>query len=217
MSDFLSKMRGLFIVQNPAQEPVVAPVAPAVAQNNTPPVQLLVGAIGKATDQYLDILLGAMEQNNPTGFDYLEFRKSLQTMRTMPMDERTRYFSAFAAAQAMGVSSEKLLQSADFYAGILEAEQKRFEEAHQKQRQQKVGNRETQLQDLDASLKAKAEQIAQLTAQMQAHELQMQQLQTEIVEATQKLESTRNDFMASYHELISQINADVVNMKQFLK
>ena len=215
MSDFLTRMRGLFIVQEPAKEPEGGQVAPLVVQN-TAPVQT-VGTVGNATDQYLDILLSAMEQNNPAGFDYLEFRKSLQTMRTMAMDERTRYFSAFAAAQAMGVSAEKLLHSADFYVGILSSEQNRFEEAHQKQRQQKVGNRETQLQDLDASLKAKAEQIAQLTAQMQAHELQMQQLQTEIVEATQKLESTRSDFIASYQELVGQINADVDNMKQFLK
>ena len=207
-------MRGLFIVEDPAKETVSEP-AQAVA---APPAAVAgVQASGKATDQYLNILLTAMEQNNPVGFDYLEFKKSLQTLRTMAMDDRTRYFSAFAAAQAMGVTSDKLLQSVDFYVGVLKAEQQKFEEAHQKQRQQKVGNRETQLQDLDATILAKNEQIAKLTAEVQAHQGQKEQLRTEILQATEKLDSTRSDFVASYQDLTAQIDNDVANIKQYLK
>ena len=82
MSDFLSKLKGIFIVvQAPADgktaEPNTKPATPsyyyAVPVASEP-------VSGKVTDKFYDILFGAMEANNQEGFDYLEYKKSLQTL-----------------------------------------------------------------------------------------------------------------------------------------
>jgi len=217
MSDFLSKLKGIFVVQAPTDgkeaEPTtkpatttttVAPVAPA-------PVS------GKVSDKFYDILFGAMEANNQEGFDYLEYKKSLQTLSKMPMDEQTRYFSAFAAAQAMGVTSQKLNDSAQFYLKILKSEDSKFQESVNAQRQKQIGSKEKAITDLDATMKAKGEQIARLTQEIKTHQDDMEKMKAEISDAVVKIETTLSDFHATYNDLISQIGQDVEKMSKYLK
>ena len=45
----------------------------------------------------------------------------------------------------------------------------------------------------------------------------MDQLKQSIAQATKKVESTKNDFIASYNSLVSQIQQDIDNMKKHLK
>jgi hypothetical protein len=123
MSDFLSKLKGIFVVQTTADGKTVES-APKPATTTTNVVPLAPASVsGKVSDKFYDILFGAMEANNQEGFDYLEYKKSLQTLSKMPMDEQTRYASAFAAAQAMGITASKLNESAQFYLNILKSEE----------------------------------------------------------------------------------------------
>lgn len=200
------------------------PAQPTPAKTTTPPptekpvVQTpVITPTGKVSDQFYDILLGAMEQNNQAGFDYLEYKKSLQTLAKMPMDEQTRYFSAFAAAQAMGVTAEKLVDSAQFYATVLKKEEEKFQLAHQAQREKQVGGKEKAIADVDATIKAKTEQIARLTEEIKTHQTDMEKMKAEISEAVVKIETTQNDFQATYQDLVGQISTDVDNMKKYLK
>ncbi len=216
MSDFLSKLKGIFVVQTPTDgktaEPIVKPVTPTT---NTPPV--LASVSGKVSDKFYDILFGAMETNNQAGFDYLEYKKSLQTLEKMPMDEATRYGSAFAAALAMGVTTQQLNDSAQFYLNILKAEDSKFQESVNVQRQKQIGSKEKAITDLDATIKAKGEQIARLTQEIAAHQEDMGKMKAEISDAVVKIETTLSDFHATYNDLTSQIAQDVEKMKKYLK
>ncbi|MFN3490069.1 MAG: hypothetical protein ACK4YV_13095, partial [Emticicia sp.] len=182
----------------------------------TPKVETVVPT-GKASDKFYEILFGAMETNNQAGFDYLEYKKSLQTLAKMPMDEATRYGSAFAAAQAMGVSSQALNDSAQFYLNVLKAEDSKFQESVNAQRQKQIGSKEKAITDLDATIKAKGEQIAKLTQEIAVHQEDMSKMKAEISEAVVKIETTLSDFHATYSDLIGQIGQDVENMKKYLK
>lgn len=222
MSDFLKKLKGIFVVDVPSDGSAPASTTSAkpttAPQAEKPVVQApTVTPTGKVSDQFYDILLGAMEQNNQAGFDYLEYKKSLQTLAKMPMDEQTRYFSAFAAAQAMGVTSEKLVDSAQFYASVLKKEEEKFQLAHQAQRDKQIGGKEKAIADVDATIKAKTEQIARLTEEIKTHQTDMEKMKAEISEAVVKIETTQSDFQATYQDLVSQISTDVENMKKYLK
>ena len=70
-----------------------------------------------------------MEKANIEGFDYLEYKQSLKSLAKMPMDERTRFQSAYAMAQTMGASVGHLIKTAQHYIDILAAEEKKFETA----------------------------------------------------------------------------------------
>ncbi len=220
MSDFLSKLKGIFIVQTPADGQAAEATSaktdatkPATATTKTEVVM----PTGKVSDKFYDILFEAMETNNQPGFDYLEYKKSLQTLAKMPMDEATRYSSAYAAAQAMGVSSQQLNDSAQFYLNVLKTEDSKFQESVNAQRQKQIGSKEKAITDLDATIKAKGEQIARLTQEIAAHQEDMGKMKAEISEAVVKIETTLSDFHATYSDLIGQIGQDVENMKKYLK
>lgn len=172
---------------------------------------------GKVSSKFINILLKAMDSNNLEGFDYLEFKQSLKSLEKMPMDDATRYQSAFAMAQTMGATPQKLMETANHYLNILATEEKKFEEALAAQRQKQIGSKESQIKKLEEVVANKAAQIKQLTKEIEEHQKQANSLKKEIGGAVVKVESTKNDFIASYEKLISQINADVENMKQYLK
>lgn len=221
MSDFLSKLKGIFIVQAPtdgkATEATPEKTGGTAKPAETAPKVEVVTPTGKVSDKFYEILFGAMETNNQPGFDYLEYKKSLQTLAKMPMDEATRYSSAYAAAQAMGVSSQALNDSAQFYLNVLKTEDAKFQESVNVQRQKQIGSKEKAITDLDATIKAKGEQIAKLTQEIAVHQEDMSKMKAEISEAVVKIETTLSDFHATYSDLIGQIGQDVENMKKYLK
>ena len=217
--DFKS-IKSLFIVEDPNAPPkAVGQQSPPSNQTISKPIDfdLPPAQPGEANAKFIEVLLGAMEKTNLTGVDYLEYRQSLKSLEKMPMDEQVRYQSAFAMAQAMGATPQKLLESAGHYVEVLKSEQSKFDEALRNQTADRIGNRQEMIKNLDATLKQKAEQIKKLAQEMEQHRADMEKLESEIKEATTKVTTTQGDFVASYQMLVSQINVDVENMKKFLK
>ena len=172
---------------------------------------------GKITTKFMEILFKAMEDNNLDGFDYLEFKQSLKSLEKMPMDEQTRIKSAFAMAQTMNATPDRLIQSANHYLNVLQQEEKKFGEALNNQRAIQIGDKEKQLVEFDQAIKSKTEQIKKLTAEIEKHQKAMDRIKQEVANASIKVESTKNDFIASYNLVVSQIAKDIENMKRFLK
>ncbi len=172
---------------------------------------------GNVSEIFTDILLQSMERNNQAGFDYIEYKRSLQTLEKMPMDEKTRYFSAFAAAQSMGISQQQLINSAKFYLGILKTEEQQFQQATKGQREKQIGGKEKTIAALSKTIHEKGELIAKLTQEIQQHQTDMEAMTAEIREAVVKIETTMQDFHASFANLESQINGDISKMETYLK
>jgi chromosome segregation ATPase len=63
----------------------------------------------------------------------------------------------------------------------------------------------------------KAEQIKTLTQELEQHRQQMEVLKKEIGDATVRMETTRQNFQATYNQVLSQVQADIENMKKYLK
>ncbi|WP_143473219.1 coiled-coil domain-containing protein [Flavilitoribacter nigricans] len=189
---------------------------------NTPPAKATVteskaGDPGQVTKKFMEILLRAMEANNLDGFDYLEYKQSLKSLEKMPMDEQTRFQSAFAMAQTMGATPEKLIQTAEHYVSVLQNEEKKFEEALTHQRTKQIGSKNQEISKLEENIKAKAEQIKKLTQEIEADQKRSAALKNEIKDASQKVESTKNNFIASYNALVEKISGDIEKMGKFLK
>lgn len=165
----------------------------------------------------MGILSSALEKNNPSGFDYFEFRQALHNLAQMPMDEATRFKSAYAMAQTMGVTQQSLVQSAQHYLQVLGAEQSKFNEAHIQQRAKMIGGREDEIKNLEAAIQQKTEQIKQLTQQMEEHRQRSEQVRNEISESTVKIETTKADFEATFALVAGQIQDDAAKMQQYLK
>lgn len=218
MSDFIKKFKGLFIeetengeVKQPEPEEVEAtsPVTPVVRESAA-------GAPGKVTDKFTGVLVKAMEAANLEGFDYLEFKQSLKSLEAMPMDEATRYKSAYAMASTMGVSAQKLIATAGHYMKVLQQEEQKFEQALAGQVQSRVGERRQQIQSLDRLVQEKEKQIEKLRVEIEKHRKQAEKLKHEVGSAQAKVETTKNNFIASYNNVVRKIQNDVERMKQYL-
>jgi septal ring factor EnvC (AmiA/AmiB activator) len=218
MSDFLKKLKGVFVVDDGTASEVEE-TKKAEPQVTTAPVRTVAPSItaGNVSEKFTDILLESMERNNQEGFDYIEYKRSLQTLEKMPMDEKTRYFSAFAAAQSMGISQQKLIDSAKFYLGILKTEEQQFQNATKGQREKQIGGKEKTITSLANTIQEKGELIAKLTQEIQQHQTDMDAMKAEIQEAVVKIDTTMEDFHASYTNLEGQINGDIAKMETYLK
>lgn len=210
----LKSLKSLFIIE---EEPKALKKEPTPAQEKVTVSESKTGEPGRVNQAFMDILFKAMQDNNIEGFDYLEYKKSLQSLQKMPMDEPTRYQSAFAMAKTMGAEPAKLIETAEHYLQVLQKEHEKFARAVARQEDEAIDAKGQQINDLQSSIKTKEQQIQQLQAEIAAERKRIENLQTEIGEARTKVETTKNNFIASYNALVSQIAADVERMKQYLK
>ena len=209
MSEFLKKFKSVFVLEetekvNPPATQQPEQKMPTAAQPSV--AQPVAASEGAVTDKFMGILSAALEKNNQPGFDYFEFRQSLKNLAKMPMDEATRFHSAYAMAQTMGITSQKLLESAQFYLNILNAEQSKFNEAHVQQRARMIGNREEEIKNLEATMQ-----------QIEEHRQRSEQIRSEINESTVKIETTKADFEATFAVVAGQLQDDAAKIQQYLK
>ena len=233
MSDFFNKLKGVFLVEDPNAPATPPPSRNEVKSNTTaaatsspsantiPSVSTLSTPMssggGQVSDKFFEVLAKAMEAANQDGFDYFEFKQALANLKNVPMDDATRFKSAFAMSQAMGVTADKLLNSAAHYLDVLKNEQNKFVKAAENQRQAQVGNKQAQADNLEAVMRQKAEQIKQLTAEIAQHGKEVETIKSDISQAVVKVEQTSRDFEATYQLLVGQIQGDINSMKNYLK
>ncbi len=212
MSDFLKKVRSVFIVDEQPAE-TAAPPASAAATPVTPAP----AASGNPDDKFLEALASALERSNQEGFDYLEFRQALKNLSGMNLDEQTVFRSAFGTASTMGVTPARLLESIQHYLQVMSGEKQKFDEAHEQQRARLIGNREAEAQSLEKLIQEKNEQIARLSREIEEHQAKKAEIAAEITESTRKIETTRANFEASFATVTEQISNDAVKIRQYLQ
>ncbi|MFK7809227.1 MAG: hypothetical protein AB8F74_15595 [Saprospiraceae bacterium] len=201
-------------VQTPVEETPVssAPQSSSTSESFQAPANIE----GEVDDKFINILFAAMEKANLPSFDYIEFKQSLRNLAKMPMDEATRFKSAFATAQTMGATPQKLVDAAQHYINILNAEEQKFQSALANQRNKQIGNKEASIKNMTMQLQNKEQKITQLQKEIEADKAKMNSMKEEISGAAVKMEKTQKDFVASYNALVGQIKADAEKIKQYL-
>lgn len=172
---------------------------------------------GTVSDKFMDILLGAMKKNNREGFDYMEYKQSLQSLKKMEMDEATRFQSAFAMAQTMGATKDNIASSAAYYLDVLKQEKKKFQGVVANQNTKQVVSKEQGAEDVLKAIQNKENQIKKLQEDIENLKAQYSSANKEIALSKTKVEKTKNDFLVTYDLLESQIMKDVSLIKKYLQ
>ena len=224
----LKKLKSLFIIeekakaesQQKADQKTTAESASAssTSKSSSIKVESTPGdpSKGKPDEKFINRLLGALEENNIDGFDYLEYKQSLQNLGGVEMDEGTKFKSALAMAKTMGASSEKLMSSAQHYLTILAKEEHKFLEAFKNQQSLQVSSRNKEIQLLDQKIKQSEAQIAKLQKEIDQAKNTMEKKKNSINKAQVKVQATKDNFYHSYHIVREQISADIDKMKKYL-
>jgi hypothetical protein len=216
------KFKSLFVIEEGATSPDSKPTTESrekTESESTEPAFTVTrtnAGPGQVQDKFLDVLFGALSSSNQQGFDYMEFKDFLKSLANVPMDDSTRYKSAFATAQTMGATKDKILSSAKHYVGVLAAEQSKFQEALEGQKNRNLHGKQDEIKKLEQTIQHKEKEIEKLKADLDAHRQQITTLEKEIGVASDKLGQTANDFDATYKALLSQIEADVKNIETHL-
>jgi len=171
---------------------------------------------GKPDEKFINRLLGALEQNNIEGFDYLEYKQSLQNLGGVEMDEATKFKSALAMAKTMGATPQKLVSSANHYLKVLKQEENKFLEAFKVQSSKQVTSRNAEIKKLEEGIAQRKAQIEKLQKEIASGEKALQERKGSIDKVKAKVQATKDGFYQAYHIVSSQIAADLEKMKKYL-
>jgi len=148
-------------------------------------------------------------EDHDVGFDYIEFKQSLQSLGNMDMDEQTKIKSAFAMAKTMGATKSRLLETAKYYMGILENESSKFNNAVSNQINQQIGGKKEAQKDIQLSIENKNKQIEQLKSEIAQLEIDNETVSKEISSGKVKVLKTKNDFQTTFNLLLDKIKKDI--------
>lgn len=164
-----------------------------------------------------EALFKALNDANMEGYDYLEFKESLKALEKVIPDEVTRYKSAFAAVSTLGVTNQRLIDTAQKYIEILKNEEKKFLTAIGTKSDSDVVGSEKRIVQIDEELKKKDEEIARIMAEKQKMEQEKVELAKNIAESKAKIESSKNGFYSALNEITGNITNDINKIVNYLK
>lgn len=216
---FLDKLKAVFIVPedpksssttNDRQEYTPSPKP---TQNSGEP-----HVNNESNARFLEILAQVLEKNNQPGFDYLEFRKAVQSIAQMQhLDEPNQFKTAFAAAQAFNVDANTLFDSAKKYLNVLEAEQIQFNKTADQFLQNQLNQKQAESGQLKQTIRQAEEKLAQLQAQLDDDKKKLSALEGDLSNAQQKVDSNKAAFANAYQKVVQQIKDDLQKMETYLK
>lgn len=221
----LDKLKSLFIIQeedDKTKKKETEKLSQKEVKVTTPTKKKLVKTVvqsekGTLNKKIMTKLLTVLSDSNLEGFDYIEFKNAIKALETMPMDEKTKYRSAFATAQTIGVTVPKLLETVEYYQGVLNNENDQFSNALNQQVELKVGDKQSEIESYEGMIKAKTHEVTKLTEDIAKHQKMIASLQSKIEEDTVHIQKTRVDFETTFDKLMHQINEDVEKIELYLK
>ncbi len=176
----------------------------------------LFGSHPELEQKFVSLFIKTLEKSNQPGFDYIEFKQSLGVMAKMNIDESTAIRSAFATASTVGLTKKKLMESANYYAQVINQEKEHFDAALAKRINQKVGGKVKEVEKLKEQIIKYNEKIAQLSAQIEKHQHTIDTADEQIQAEKEKIIGTQNNFERTHENFIEQIKADIENFNTYL-
>lgn len=166
--------------------------------------------------KFVDALLRAIKNGAIKDFDYLKFMYSVKSMQDLNMDQDTSFKSAFATAQTMGLTKDKLLKTAQHYQNILSKEREHFAEALKKQKAEKISAKAAEVEKLKEVIIQHQQKIEQLKKEMAAYQKKIDGADAVIEKEKAKIETIKNNFVNSYDHFEKVINEDIETIQNLL-
>lgn len=170
---------------------------------------------GEGVDErFVDVLMKALEKKNLEGFDYLEFKQSMAALGKVGITGETAVKSAFATGTTMGLTLEKLLNSAAYYQQVLLDEKAQFELSMQRYVKDRVEGKRQETTTLKKQIADWQNQIDQLKKQIVKAEDTIASADAQIAEAKQKAAENQASFEATLKVITEAIQDDMEEVKQ---
>jgi DNA repair exonuclease SbcCD ATPase subunit len=167
-------------------------------------------------ERSLDFLTASIEKNNLPGFDYFEFKRAVVTLIGMEIEESTAYKSAFATAATLGLTKEKLVETATYYQNIIFKEKEQFDAALQNQNATKVNARQDEIKRLRDQIERHKTDIVRLQDEIAGYLTQIDTAESAAKTESEKLTKAQNAFESTHKALGLQIDRDIENIHKYI-
>ena len=164
----------------------------------------------------VDSLLKAIEKNNIPGFDFVEFKQSLAALAKMNMEEATAIKSAFATMSTMGLTKEKVIETATHYRTVLIKEREQFDVASQKQQDLKIGQNLQQVGELQKKIADNEAKIKQLQEEVELSRTKIRELDYERDNAAAKIDEAKTKYLFTHQSILNLMEKDIENIRLHL-
>ncbi len=206
------KIKSVFIVDdnsNPATEEKIALETNLVTEVNTEKQE--------GSTKYYELLTQILEKNNFSGYDYLEFRKALQSVTKLAtLDEPNVYKTVYAAAQAMNVDAKLLIKTANDYLNLLEHEKLKFQQAADNFLSQQAQTKKSEIETLEQSLVEDKQSMEDLKLKISKDESRLESIKSELSGLQTKVQSNKSEFDNNYSVFTEEIKQDIQKMEKYL-
>jgi chromosome segregation ATPase len=203
----LKKIKGFFVQQ--VENESVSAASEASGEVKVRPVVSDTNQTSVIDNKILDSLLMAIQNNNLPGEDYIEFMDALKAMAKISLDEKTKIQTVIATLSTKGLTTEKIIESANYYIKVLENEKEKFNTVLSQEVEKKVKTRNLEISKLEEGNKKNYEKIAQLTAEIEAAKNQILNIKSEIAQADSKIKEAENKFNTAFSFMVKQIQENI--------
>lgn len=187
----------------PKPEKIVPPPVQQKSQN---------GEVDEAIKkQLMDVLL----ENNLEGYDYLEFRKSLNDMRSIIPSEPDRYKATYTAVQSV-ISVDELIRATEFYITKLSDKKEEFDQTVASMVEQNVTAKETEADSIEGQITQKQEEITRLNQEIAELQQSKMSLQNDVISEKAKIERVNLNFITTYNDMVQSIQQDKTKISTYL-
>ncbi|MDQ6815480.1 MAG: hypothetical protein M3040_17245 [Bacteroidota bacterium] len=204
MQNFGKKLLSAFVdIEEETAPETQAPTTPFGAQ----PQQTYV-APEASLEKFKTYFDNLFKDANLPGPDYYEFSKMIEAMQSIP-EEKTRFLSAFAGLSVQGLNKEKLLESAEQYIYILNADAENFNASINAALNEKVEFKKKQLEE-------KSQRIQELTREINDLNNEIMVIGNEMKENEEKINSNLHGYGAESEKLKAKIEANIQKIRNLL-
>lgn len=166
--------------------------------------------------KFVDALLRAIKNNSIKEFDYLKFMHSVKSMQEMNMDIDTSFKSAFATAQTIGLTKEKLLKTAQHYKVVLSKEREHFGDALKNQRSEKISGKLKEAEMLKNKILEYEAKMKQMEKEITAYQKKIDGADKAIEKEKEKIETIKDNFVTSYDHFEKVLDDDIKTINNLL-
>nr|MBS0036863.1 hypothetical protein [Saprospiraceae bacterium] len=172
---------------------------------------------GKPSNDFLAILINAMQSAAKEEGIYLDFKQNLKSLNHLDFDLKTKYETAYAIAKNQGIDKEDLMRSAQFFLAVLDRENEKFEETLNLQRNRRIIDKKEEIKTLRDQIFSKQNEIEKIQDEIRQLESTIQSEKDELNDNRKKIEKTVADFESSLNLLKSKIQKDLEHFNNYLK
>jgi hypothetical protein len=160
-------------------------------------------------ERSLEFLTAAIEKNNLPGFDYFEYKRAVTALLQMNIDEATAHKSAYTTATQVGLTKEKLLETAAYYRNLLTKEREQFDLALENQNQTKITSRLEEVKRLRDQIERHKVEVVRLQDEIADYLNRIQQAEESAKTETEKLEKAKAAFEKTQTAVTLLIDKDI--------